>query len=245
MLTTVLKSVDLYLKNNRGPYFAAFDADGTLWSNDVGENFFHYQIKKCGLPALRIKDPWKHYQELKKQHPPTAYLWLAQICEGYTLNEVLAWGKNTFEENPPQMFEFQRKLISELNDRQIKIFVVSASVEWAVKSALIHLGLNGLQAVGVKTKIVENKITTEQDGPVTWREGKRDALNLITNNWAPLLSCGNTLGDQHLLELSADVRLAVQSQDESSSHKDLYADEQGLLSLAKERNWLHFDLSKK
>ena len=32
-----------------GPYYAAFDADCTLWDRDLGEQFFQYQIDHCNL----------------------------------------------------------------------------------------------------------------------------------------------------------------------------------------------------
>ncbi|MCC6138100.1 MAG: haloacid dehalogenase-like hydrolase [Bdellovibrionaceae bacterium] len=244
MVTTVLSKVDSYLKNHPAPYYAAFDADGTLWSSDVGENFFQYQIDHCELDDLKNKDPWAHYLELKKKHPPTAYLWLAQICRDYTIKDVQGWAIDAATKNKPDMFPEQKQLITELQQRNIQVCVVSASVEWAVEGALTALGIKNVRSLGVKTKIKSGRISTEQDGFVTWREGKKDAFMELTNGIAPLLSCGNTLGDQHLLEMSADVRIAIQSLKNGKHHPMLFEDEQGLLALAQKNQWLTFDFSK-
>lgn len=244
MVTTVLDKVDSYLKKHKGPHYAAFDADGTLWANDVGENFFQYQIDHCKIPALKKIDPWAHYLKLKKEHPPTAYLWLAEICSGYPIGDVENWAKEAAKKFPPELFPEQKELIAELQKREIKIFVVSASVEWAVTGALKAVGLGSLKALGVKTKVIGRNVSDEPSGHVTWREGKKKALLAATANVAPMLSVGNTLGDLHLLEMSVGVKVAIQSQANDTKHKALYDDEQGLYKLAKMNNWLTFSLYK-
>lgn len=244
MLTTVLPLVDSYLKNHTGPHFAAFDADGTLWANDVGENFFQYQIDHCPIDVLKTIDPWAHYLELKKKHPPTAYLWLAQICKNFTFSEVANWAHSAAQMRNPELFVQQKQLILELQNRGIRVFVVSASVEWAVAGALDVVGLQNVTAIGVKTKIINSVVTDTQDSFITWREGKKSALLEQTQSVAPMLSCGNTLGDQHLLEISQGLSIAVQSQADNKHHPGLYQDEQGLLQLAHKNKWLHFDFSK-
>ena len=78
----LLRAMDTY----DGPYFAAFDADGTLWDNDLGEQFFQYQIDHAELPSLQGLDPWEHYNNEKQKHPQMAYLWLAQISQGQSFS---------------------------------------------------------------------------------------------------------------------------------------------------------------
>jgi phosphoserine phosphatase len=238
LLNGILRQVDELIKTLPAPHYAAFDADGTLWDNDVGENFFQYQIDHCDIPLLKTLDPWDHYEALKKKHPPDAYLWLAQLCDGRPIEEVREWSRRAAEKEAPRVFDSQRDLIRELVDRGVKIFVVSASVHWAVEGALPAIGLKAENALGVKTKIVDGKVSLEGDGPVTWREGKRLALLEKTAGVRPLLSSGNTSGDIHLLECSQGVALAVQSQLPDSFHAKLFDDEQTLLKLAKQNNWL-------
>jgi phosphoserine phosphatase len=242
LLKHILDPIDAHLAHNSGPHYAAFDADGTLWNSDVGENFFQYQIDHCALPALKGLDPWKHYLALKKNHPPDAYLWLAQICHPFPIDQVRTWAKATMATHPLEVLQPQKVLIAELLKRKIQVFVVSASTHWAVEAAINVVGLDDSSAVGVKTKVVSGKVTLEQDGPVTWREGKRAAILEKTKGIAPLFCSGNSSGDIHLLECASLVRLAVQTQTATSKHTALLADEGKLLALAQERGWLthHF-----
>lgn len=227
----ILNRIDEYIANTAGPYYAAFDADGTLWDSDVGENFFQYQIDFCNLPALKNLDPWAHYLNLKKQHPPDAYRWLAQLCEPYPLTQIQSWAKEALQQFPLKVLKPQKELVEEFLKRNIQVFIVSASTHWAVEAATSLVGLPAGSALGVKST-----------GTVTWREGKRVALLEKTNGIAPLFCSGNSSGDIHLLECASLLRLAVQTQLPSSSHTNLFLDEQKLLSLAQERNWLthHF-----
>ena len=233
----ILSQIDGYIQQNEGPHYAAFDADGTLWDADIGENFFQYQIEFCDLTPLKAMNPWKHYASLKKIHPPDAYLWLAQLCAPYPVDEMREWAQEALTSFPPQVLASQKDLIAELLKRKIKVFVVSASTHWAVEAAVSLVGLSADCALGVKTKVVNGLVTKEQDGSITWREGKRSALLEKTQGVAPILCSGNSSGDLHLLECSSLIRLAVQTQTASSKHARLFQDEQTLLAVAKERGW--------
>lgn len=233
--STILQSIDDYQSKNPGPHYAAFDADGTLWDSDVGEAFFDYLIDEVQLPVLqKIDDPWKHYRDLKKEHPPKGYLWLAQICAGYTVEEVRSWALKCAQQSPPRSFPSQLELVKELKSRDIEVYVVSASVEWSVEGALEQSAFESLKALGVNTKVVEGKVTADQGGPVTWQTGKAEALLEKTNGIKPLFAAGNSNGDIHLLEISQTTPLCLQTQTKPNS---LFDQEQILLEMAKERNW--------
>jgi phosphoserine phosphatase len=244
LLNSVYSAIEEYQKNSPGPHYAAFDVDGTLWDSDIGENFFQYKIDHCELPALKALfdrgiDPWDHYHELKKKHPPDAYLWLAQICSGFSFTQVQTWADEALEKFPLSVFEPQRKLIADLQKRGLEVFTVSASVQWSVAAAMPIMGLKKGNALGVKTKILNGQVTTELDGFVTWREGKAQELLLRNANVMPLFCSGNTSGDIQLLELARAQALAIQSKTaEDVAHASLYADEQQLLDIAREKKWL-------
>jgi len=64
---------------------AVFDADGTLWHDDVGEAFFKNQIQNKTAPGIRdVSDPWNEYKKMITSDPVRAYGWLAQINAGLT-----------------------------------------------------------------------------------------------------------------------------------------------------------------
>lgn len=225
--------------NGQGPFYAAFDADGTLWDCDLGESFFQYQIREKLVPLP--PEPWQHYRKMKASGDPRpAYLWLAQICAGYPIEEVRAWASACVQKmNPLPIFADQQRLIEWLQKRNVKIFVVTASVKWAVEPGAQFLGIPENQVLGVHTKIENGLVTLESAGPITYQPGKVEALKLATQGVLPILVSGNSTGDLHLLQASQGVSLAVAS---VPPEHELYATEQKLQSIAHEHGWLqhHF-----
>lgn len=218
-----------------GPHYAAFDADGTLWDSDLGEQFFQFQIDNCNLAPLKEVDPWEYYESTKKVDPIKAYLWLAQISEGQSLDQVRAWAKQTVEEKGARVFESQRNLISWLQQNDIEVFIVTASIQWAVEPAGQLVGIPFENVMGIQTKINDHGIvTSEQFGPITWRDGKAKALLERTNGVRPIFCSGNTLGDIALLETSVGERLCIQTQTEKNG---LFEEESKLNQHAQQHGW--------
>lgn len=226
---SIVKSVE-DLAPGRGAY-AAFDADGTLWRHDASKVFFEYLIEKALVPLP--EDPKEHYRKLKAKDPKLAYLWLAQILEGLKLEQVDEWAKESFKKTPLQGFEDIRRLVDSLEELGLEIWVVTASVAWVVEAALNHYGVAATGVLGVRTHIRKGRISQEQDGPITWREGKADAL-LTQKGSRPVFCAGNTTGDLQLLELSQTTPLAIHSHKVPSALRE---DEQQLQVIAKERGW--------
>ncbi len=236
LVRALTDAIEAAARTATGPLYAAFDADGTLWDTDVGEAFFDYQIRCCGLEGLP-SDPWRRYRDLKKTDPAAAYAWLAQINRGRTLAEVRAWAKDCVERQAPfPVFESQRELIGLLRRHGFEIFVVTASVKWAVEPAAALLGINPARVLGVTTEVVNGVVTDRATRPITWRQGKADALLAATRGVAPALCSGNTLGDIALLSAADRVRLAVSTQ--SAPGTGLFEEEERLREEAEAHGWL-------
>ncbi len=232
--TAINNSLDQVLKEQEQP-IAAFDADGTLWDIDLGETFFHYQIdnKLVQLPA----DPWNHYESMKAEDPRKAYLWLAQICQGKTLTEVQQWAKAGVQDAAPiPVFSEQKKLIQLLLSKGVKVYVITASVKWAVEAGADLVGLDHDNIIGVETEVQNNIITDKQKGVITYRQGKVDALLAKTGGKAPFLASGNTMGDFNLLESATHLRLAVSA---ASRDDKIFKTEAELAQNAANKGWLH------
>jgi HAD superfamily phosphoserine phosphatase-like hydrolase len=222
-----------------GPHYAAFDADGTLWDNDAGNAFFDHEIdhKLVPLPP----EPWKYVYAIKDQDPRKAFLWLAQIHNGLPLKTVRQWAQESFDKNNGiNCFPAIKKLVKYLQSKKVQIFVVTASVKWAVEPCVAQLGIPFDNVLGVQTKVENGIITDVQDGPVTYREGKSEALLLKTNNKRPILSCGNTMGDYWLLDISTHVQLAVRTESHEALFKDrdILNQEMKLYHEAVQRKWI-------
>lgn len=238
LIDQVKQAIDLALFEAPKPAVAAFDADGTLWDTDMGENFFLYQIKEkllSGLPP----DPWDHYWKLKKEvSPKVAYLWLAQINKGVPIQTVRQWSLDCVDRlRPLPIFPGQKDIIDHLHDRGVEVFVVTASIKWSVEAAAALYGIPQDRVLGITTKIENDLITDVQDGPITWREGKVEGLLQAIGDRKPIFASGNTTGDLALLESASHVRLAMAASDKTS---DLFKDEMQLIDIAKDRDWFYF-----
>jgi len=232
----VLKKIKLALdeaKRFSARPVAAFDADGTLWDTDLGEAFFDYLIesKKVVLPD----EPWTHYKNLKKQDHRIAYLWLAQICKDLKLETVQGWADQCIAELKPPIFEAQKNLIDLFKDSGVQIFIVTASIKWAVEPGARLLGLTNENVIGIETAVENGIITDLQKGPITYRQGKVEALLEKTNGQIPFYCSGNSEGDQELLASSSSLAMAV-----SACRRDdsLFKSENHLLKLATSKGWL-------
>ena len=235
LVKNLQQQVKQAMESQPGPYYAAFDADGTLWDSDLGEQFFQYQIDHCKLPALQGVDPWEYYETTKSVDPVKAYLWLAQILEGFSLDQVREWAKQAVEKDGARVFESQKQMISWLHEMGVEVFIVTASIQWAVEPAGQLAGVPFSHVMGIQTRVNEQGlVTTEQEGPITWRQGKAEALLARTKGVAPVFCAGNTLGDISLIETSVGAKLCVQTQVEKNG---LYEEEQKLFEHASEKGW--------
>jgi HAD superfamily phosphoserine phosphatase-like hydrolase len=224
---------DLEKFRPRGRAVAAFDADGTLWNTDLGEAFFHYQIQHRLVPLP--SDPWGHYNRMKDEVSHTAaYLWLAQILKGVELERVRRWAEESVAAQPIPVFEEQRAVLKKLRELDVEVYIVTASITWAVEPGARRLGLRDDAVLGIETEVVNGRVTEKPHGVITYREGKAQALLARTGGVAPYFCAGNTEGDKWLLEAATDVRLVMSSAPEGTEN---FPTEMKMLDLAAARGW--------
>jgi phosphoserine phosphatase len=228
-LSQFKKQIDQALDAGAEP-IAAFDAD------DMGEHFFHHQINEKLLPNLP-PNPWDFYWDLHERDTPAAFLWLAQINAGLPLSQVRAWAEDSCRalDNIP-FFSGVRAVIDHLHKRDVKIYIVTASIKWAVEPGAKRLGIPFENVVGVTTKIVNDKVTTDLDGVVTWREGKVTGLLRSTAKKHPFLAAGNTMGDLALLESATHLSLVNAAVDQEHVN---FETERKLVEIAQKRDWFY------
>jgi HAD superfamily phosphoserine phosphatase-like hydrolase len=231
----VIKSCEKALEDGAHP-IAAFDADGTLWATDMGESFFIYQIENCPLTDLP-SNPWSYYKTLHGQNPEAAYLWLAQINKGRSLQEVRRWAQKCVDTHPDVgFFEGQKKLIKKLKDMGVNVFVVTASIKWAVEPAAELMGIPRENVLGIETTVENGLITELQKGVITYKQGKVAGIQSASSGILPFFASGNSNGDLHLLESASHVKFVVSSAKEDHH---LFEIEQNMIEHAKNKRW-HF-----
>lgn len=238
-LQQILKAIDLEVDKYDGdaPPVAAFDADGTLWTCDMGELFLLYQIKHKLLKRAP-EDPWKEYFRIHDEiSHKQAYLWLAQINAEEKIETVRGWADDFMRSlDPVPTFDEQKVIIDHLHSKGVKVYVVTASIKWSVEPGAKLYGIPQENVIGIQTKVKDGIVTTEQEGAITWREGKVEGLLLNTNNQRPIFASGNSDGDLALLESSTGLRLVMASAKPDEAN---YSTEKKMQDLAKERGWFY------
>lgn len=232
---TKIEQTLIDLKKSHPRLIAAFDADGTLWDTDLGENFFQYQIdhQQVDLPA----SPYQHYLDMKKinNDPRSAYVWLAQINQGKSLTQVQQWAQDAFDSiKPKPIFSEQKKLIELFLVHKVEIYIVTASIKWAVEPGAKALGLSADNVIGVSTVVQDGLITAEPIHPITYRQGKVEAL-MAKTALKPFFASGNSMGDYELLDCATHLQLAVSA---ASRDDQLFKTEQELIKMAESKQWM-------
>jgi phosphoserine phosphatase len=148
---------------------------------------------------------------------------------------VHAWAEAAAKSHEPlPIFPDQLKLIEWLLKNKVEVYIITASIQWAVQPGAKRVGLKYDDVIGVATQVKNGIVTNQQAGTITYREGKPAALLERTKNRKPFFACGNTMGDFALLESATQLRLAVGATNEGH---ELFATEEKLRQESKTRGW--------
>ncbi|MBX7230580.1 MAG: haloacid dehalogenase-like hydrolase [Bdellovibrionales bacterium] len=223
--------------DQHGPAPAAFDADGTLWGTDLGEALFLYQIKNHLLPQLP-KKPWEHYEYLKENvSHEVAYLWLAQINKGLPLEQIRQWAEKAVAElDPLPIYQEIQETIDLLHQLKCPVYIVTASIKWAVEPGARRVGVPVENVIGVQTQVDQGIISDKAFGAMTYKQGKVIGLKTATKGIPAFFCAGNTEGDLPLLESATHFRLVVTGSPPKNSN---YQTEQKMIQIAQKNNWHH------
>ena len=208
---------------------AVFDADGTLWRGDVGEDFFKFQIEKQWL-RKKIENPLQTYfDEIEKGDPVKAYGWLAQWNAGATEEDMRRWSSEFFHEKYAKaVFEPMRLLTHSMMNAGFEVWIVSASPYWSVLEGAKGFGVQPDRIIAVTTKVSNGVLTDELAYPVPYRHVKMELVNKIIGE-APLFAAGNTFWDKELLSTATEMTLSISSEAPGGPN---YKAEQDLRQLA-------------
>ena len=213
----------------RPPLFSAFDADGTLWPEDVNNIFLNYE-EKYNLRKVAWLMNEKFSPNVQREKRCRQF-----VCEqaGFTLEEFRHHCRKALKEHSLNPFPFQKKLLHYLKSKNHFIYVVTASIKWLVEEACRLHALPIDQVLGVETIVKDGRITDQIIQPLTHGIGKETALLKSTNNHAPLFAAGNTQSDVPLLE-RAKVRLVIHAAKKGDEN---FESEQATETLACKKSW--------
>src|SRR5438128_1543033 len=94
------------------PGFAVFDADGTLWRDDVGEAFLRHLVALGWVALPDGRDPYQAYEEAVDRDKRTGYAYAAQLLAGLPAAQVQAEAARfALQWIPPRIIESAQQLL--------------------------------------------------------------------------------------------------------------------------------------
>ena len=213
---------------------AVLDADGTLWSEDANHILLEYQTAKDK----------KNFQNLHELLELDYQSHRYKLCEafverqaGKSLMEFQSDSREALEKKSLHVFPFQRHLLNFFKEQDMKIIIVTASIQWLVEVAVKKLNLPVDQVIGMKTELKGELITDKIIHPIPAGQNKAEALSKYFSKKSCFLAAGNSPSDQPLLEL-AEVPFVVHS---AVSDNIIFPAERKLREEALKRNWILFE----
>jgi phosphoserine phosphatase len=202
---------------------AVFDADGTLWREDVGEAFLRHLVSLGWVRLPDGSDPYEAYERTVDRNRAAGYAYAAQLQAGLDVDRVQAEAER-FAASwvPPRRIADAQALRELCETAGLVPMVVSASPLPIVLAAAPLAGFARDRCRGIEVRIRSGRFTADVVDPVTYADGKIAAARKA----GPLaLACGDSwAGD---LPMMAAARIAVAVAPASGSPLSIEARKRG------------------
>ena len=209
----------------------ACDADGTLWSGDIGIDAFstlleEKRIRPPALAALNdearqlhldpLTDPNEQalrlYQAFEAGTYPEdrAFAMMAWALAGHSAREVEAFAAEVIEKKALASRVHQELLgiVMWARRERVPLYVVSASPEWIVVPAIERLRLHVTRTLAMKPASDGETLLARVSGPLTYGRGKVAALRSALGSGRLLAAFGDSAYDLPML-VDAEIAVAV------------------------------------
>lgn len=191
----------LLLMAEPGSKLACFDADGTLWNEDIGEAFFRWLIAGHLLPGRDCtRDIWAEYEARVEENRALGYAWAVQSMAGIPENDIVRWSVQMAAAWPnyrPAM----AALAAGMAESGFDVWIVSATNQWTVRAAAPKMNFDPGRVIAMES-VVENGVMTEtMVDPLICNAGKVTAIQAKFDRM-PDISFGDSMGDFEMLSAS-------------------------------------------
>lgn len=192
---------------------AVFDADGTLWREDVGEAFLRHLVALGWIRLPDGSDPYQAYERAVDRDRASGYAYAAQLQAGLEVDRVAAEAERFARRwVPPRLIADTLALRDLCQESGLAPMVVSASPLSIVLAAAPLTGFPEERCRGIEVRVHGGKFTDAVVQPITYAEGKIAAAEKAGRL---ALACGDSYtGD---LAMLAAAQLAIAIAPESGS----------------------------
>ncbi len=138
------------------------------------------------------------------------------FLSGMTPEEIMNVGYDCFlEQYKDKFYPEMKQLIANLKEYGFEVWILTASPEFLYQKFLtMELGLPDIQVLGVKSVVVDGRLTDEIVLPIPQDDGKANVIPTFIKT-SPLIVAGNSRGDMDMLNQSAGLKIVVNPDDET------------------------------
>jgi phosphoserine phosphatase len=186
---------------------AAFDADGTLWREDVGEAFLRHLVSLGWVKLPGGGDPYQAYERAVDRDRAAGYAYAAQLQAGLQASAVAAEAERFARAwVPPRLIPDTVALRELCEEVGLIPLAISASALPIVLAAAPLAGIPRERCRGIEVRIRDGRCTDDVVHPITYAEGKTAAA---ARAGRLALACGDSFtGDLAMLQ-GASVAVVV------------------------------------
>ncbi len=195
--TSFAEAIASRLNPTGGRRVAAFDADGTLWYDDIGEAFARWLVEGDLLKAVHKDVFWDEYERRVAESRIEGYTWVIQVMAGLQEADVQLWCRQ-MAAAWPNYRKAMIGLIAGLQGEGFETWIVSASNRWIVHAGAPHVGIPQDKVLGIETQVTDGKLTTRPVYPRPCNQGKVDAIQKHIGV-KPVFAFGDSMGDFEML----------------------------------------------
>jgi phosphoserine phosphatase len=186
------------------PRVVAFDCDGTLWSGDLGERFFDWELRQGNVVSADIDRPMRdRYAAYKRgQVDETAMCGeMVTMHRGISEERLLSAAVRFFDQFfVEQIFPEMRELVRRLRESGCEVWAVSSSNEWVIRAGMKYFGLPDGHILAAKVHL-DRGIATDRLIRVPSGSGKPEALREIAKKEIDI-AFGNSRWDAEMLAMA-------------------------------------------
>jgi phosphatidylglycerophosphatase C len=208
-----------------------FDADGTLWSGDVGEDMFEFALENRllrtdALPHLHGLAQLSQL-ELEAEANAQARSLLHAFRQGALPEraacEMMALGFAGWEPQAlseqieralnraqlgTRLFNALAEVFAWAKASGTQVYVISASPDFVVHSAVVHWGLSPEQVAACAPSVIDGRLSSQLGYPLPYAEDKVRAARKLMGSRRWLASFGDSGFDRAMLE-AASIGIAT------------------------------------
>jgi HAD superfamily phosphoserine phosphatase-like hydrolase len=191
------------------PRVAAFDCDGTLWSGDVGERFFDWELEADDVfpdsssRGILNRSMRERYAAYKRGEVDETTMCGEMVTMHWGVSEMTMMDAATrfFDQFfLQQIFPEMRELVRRLQEKGCEIWTVSSSNEWVIRAGMKHFGIPESRVLAAKVEI-DGSLATDRLIRVPSGQGKPEVLHEVVKKEIDA-AFGNSRWDTEMLAMA-------------------------------------------